>query len=180
MTWSDKLAGSTLTAAILNEGVSYGTKVSATKVADTSRNTTIAPSADPELSIVLLANRTYDFGLDAFILSAANGASSGDFRVRLAWTNTATVTWRCQGHDNSLASGVAGTFNAQGAAGDTTSPTTDTSFGASTSPNSARIYGEIVTGGSNVTLSVEWAQLASTANAITLQTGSRLWAQRTA
>jgi hypothetical protein len=178
VTWSDKLAGSTLTAAILNELASYATEVSATKVADTSRNTTISPAADPELSIVLLANRTYEFGLDALIVSAANAA--GDFRVRLAWTNTATVTWRCAGHDISLASGVAGTANFQGAAGNTVSPTTDTSFGASTSTNNGHLFGEIVTGVSNVTLTVEWAQVGSNANNTTLRIGSRLWARRVA
>lgn len=178
MTWTDKLAGSTLTAAILNELASYATEVSATKVADTSRNTNITPSADPELSIVLLANRTYDFDFRPLVSSATNGA--GAFRVRLAWTNTATVTWRCAGLVSTLSASVSADWNGQGIASDTVSPTADTSFGASTASTAPRLYGEIVTGGSNVTLTVEWAQLNSNASATSLLIGSKLSAIRRA
>lgn len=176
MPWADFTAGQTLTAAKLNELASYAVPISATKASDTSRNTTASPSSDPELSIVLPANATYEWSADCLVSSAANAA--GDFRIRMAWTNTATVTWRAMGLDISLASSTAGTVNAAGTAGDATSPTSDVTFGASTAVSAPRLFGEITTGGSPVTLTVEWAQSASNANNTSLLIGSRLWARR--
>lgn len=178
MTWTDLAAGQTWTAAKANESASYATVVSATKASDTARFSTTTCTADPELSIVLLANRTYEF--DARLLVSSEINAAGHFRLRLSWTNTATVTWRCAGLINTLASGVSADWNGQGVANDSTSPTSETSFGASTASTAPRVYGEIVTGGSNVTLTVDWAQFSSNVNDTTLLIGSRLSARRIA
>lgn len=176
MAWTPTAAGQTLTSAKVEDLASYGVPVQASKAADTSRNTTTTATADPDLVIVLQANRTYLVDASLSVTSAANAA--GDFKCGFEWTNTATVY--VLGFGLSAAGLASGTItDLEGVAQTTsTSPTGGISYGASTSPTSLLRRIRVVTGGSNVTLSLQWAQQTSNANNTTLQAGSSLTAKR--
>lgn len=176
MAWSDPSAGQTLTAAKIAELASYSVPIRAEKAGDTSRNTLAVTTADPELVIVLPANRTYDIDIALHVSSAANAA--GDFQMNWGWTNTATVTQGGQGLVNSLASGSSGSADMISYPPDSATPTGAISYGASTSRCLIEQRVTVVTGGSNVTLSLLWAQQASNANNTTLHAGSKVVARR--
>lgn len=176
MAWTPTAAGQTLTAAKLEDLASYGVPVQAVKAGDTSRNTLTVAAADPDLVLVLPANRTYVVEGILYVTSAANAA--GDFRTNFAWTNTATVTVGGQALYNAIASGTTGDLEAVAQAADSSSPTADVNYGASTSRNTLVVWARVVTGGSNVTFTLQWAQQNSNANNTTLHAGSQLVARR--
>jgi hypothetical protein len=170
------VAGQTITAALWAELASYAVPITAYKAGDTNRASTITSTADPDLVIVLPANRTYEVEITMYVTSAANAA--GDFRFALGWTNTATVTLGGHGIHISVASGSSADLEALGIAADTTTPTSDIGIGASTTRTTVKGWATVVTGGSNVTLSLLWAQASSNANNTTLLTGSSIVARR--
>lgn len=176
MAWADVSAGQIATATKFNELATYGVPIEASKASGTARTSTATPAADPDLVIVLPANRTYDVEYWWIVSSAANAA--GDFQAQWAWTNTATLTVVGLGPHNSLASGTQSDLESIARLADSATTTTATPYGASTTP--ADIYGSVrvVTGASAVTLTVEWAQQASNANATTLNAGSYIKARR--
>lgn len=176
MPWTPTAAGQTLTAAKLEDLASYAVPVQAEKAGDTSRNTTATVAADPDLVVVLGANRTYDVDAVLIVSSAANAA--GDFRVAWGWTNTATVTFTAQGLTAALASGTIGDMETVASAPDGTTPSAEVTVGASTTRTTVVLPVRVVTGGSSVTLSLLWAQQASNANNTTLGAGSKIVARR--
>lgn len=178
MPWTPTAAGQTLTAAKVEDLASYAVPVQAAKAGDTSRNTTATAAADPDLVLVLPANRTYVVEAVLHVSSAANAA--GDFRVSYSWTNTATVYVSGHALVNTLASGTTGDLEAVAQAADSTSPSADVNYGASTSRNTVTVWARVTTGGSNVTLTLQWAQQTSNANNTTLHAGSQLTAHRVA
>lgn len=138
-------------------------------------------SADSELTMTFPASRTYEFDLDLLLLSAANAA--GDFRGRLAWTNSASVRLYQAALDVTLASAGAADFIAVAANSgslDATTPTDELAIGCSTTATRAQMSGYIVTGASDVVATLEWAQFASNANATSVLAGSRWTARRIA
>jgi hypothetical protein len=175
MAWSDPSAGTTLTAAKVAELASYAVNIQAEKASPTSRNTTTSPAADPELVIVLPANRTYDVTAE-LIVTAGNAA--GDIRVAFGWTNTATVTYTGLGPVKTLASGSTGDGEFFAIGPDNTTTTTAVGYGASTTATAVWIRARVVTGGSNVTLSLLWAQDTSSGTDSTVAAGSKMVARR--
>lgn len=176
MPWVPTSAGQTLTAAKFEDLASYAVPITAVKASDTSVNTDGTVNSDPELVIVLPANRTYDIEVVIHATSAANAA--GDLRVAYAWTNTATVTRGGDGLALALASGTSADLNAPALAADTTSPTSDLTYGVSTTRTVVREVLTVVTGGTAVTLTLQWAQETSNANNTTVLTGSKMIARR--
>jgi hypothetical protein len=158
------VAGQTITAALWAELASYAVPITAYKAGDTNRASTITSTADPDLVIVLPANRTYEVEITMYVTSAANAA--GDFRLG------------GHGIHISVASGSSADLEALGIAADTTTPTSDIGIGASTTRTTVKGWATVVTGGSNVTLSLLWAQASSNANNTTLLTGSSIVARR--
>jgi hypothetical protein len=169
-------AGQTITAAMWAELASYAVPISAYKAGDTVRVSTATATADPDLVIVLPANRTYDVEITMYVTTETNAA--GDFRFGLGWTNTAAVTYGVQGLHISLASGSSGDLEAVGYAPDSTTPVTETAIGASTTRCVVKAWATVVTGGSNVTLSLLWAQVFSNADDTILRAGSSIVARR--
>lgn len=178
MPWVPTSAGQTLTAAKMEDLASYGVVITATKTSDTNTPSDATVNNDSELVLVLPANRTYDIEVVLHASSAANAA--GDLRVTYAWTNTATLTRGVAGLVNSLASGFSGDFTAFALAADTTSPAAELIFGVSTTRTMIREFLTVVTGGSSVTLTLQWAQETSNANNTTLHAGSKMIARRSA
>lgn len=176
MAWTDVSAGQIALASKFNELASYAVQIAASKASGTSRtNNTI--TADPDLVLVLPASRTYWVEGSLRISSAANAA--GDFQYRWAWTNTATVTIYNSGPHNSIASGSQSDLESISYAADSATASSATPFGASTVSNTVKIWAQVVTGGSPVTLTFEWAQSATNANATTLDVDSMITARRT-
>lgn len=176
MAWTPTAAGQTLTSAKLEDLASYGVAIQAVKGADTSRNTTATATADPDLVIVLPANRVYLVDASLSVISAANAA--GDFKCGFEWTNTATLYVLGFGLSAAgLASGSITDLEAVAQAVSST-PTIAIAYGASTTPNSVLRRVRVVTGGSAVTLSMTWSQQNSNGSNTTLQAGSSLTARR--
>lgn len=176
MPYTPPSAGVTWTAAMVADLASYAVPIRAEKAGDTSRASTAVSAADPDLVIVLPASRTYDVEITMHVTSAANAA--GDFRFGLGWTNTATVTLGGHGLHIALASGTSADLEALAYVPDTSTPTGDIGVGASTTRTVVKGWATVVTGGSNVTLSLLWAQAASNVNNTTLLTGSSIVARR--
>ena len=172
------LAGARITADDILALQGYAVPTEVIKPSSTSRNTTISPTADPALSITLAASQTFEVRVDILGSSAANAA--GDLRLRLAWTNTATVTWWLAGLSSTLASGAEADLAANAATADGTSPTADTQLGLATSVTGQTMFAIVATGVSPVVLTLEWAQLASNGNNSTVLAGSRIVARRIA
>lgn len=177
MAWTPTAAGQTLTAAKVEDLASYGVPIQVAKAGDTSRNSTITVSADPDLVVVLPANRTYMVEAALIVSSAANAA--GDFRTCVSWTNTATVYVVGVGLSAAgLASGTITDLEGVAQTADSTSPTAEISYGASTTPTTVVRWFRVVTGGSAVTLSLQWAQQSSSVSNTTVSAGSSLTARR--
>lgn len=175
MPWTPTAAGQTITSAKIEELASFGVAVPAEKASDSTRTSTITVSADSELVLVLPANRTYDV---VAVLHISGGNAAGDFRVCYSWTNTATVTQGGHGLVNTIASGTSADIETLSSAPDATSATTELVYGASTNRNVVTQWLRVTTGGSNVTLTLQWAQGTSSGTASTLHAGSKLVATR--
>lgn len=176
MAWTPTAAGQTLTSAKLEDLASYGVPLHVHKSSDLSRNNDGTSTADPDLVVVLLANRTYVVEAILHESSAANAA--GDFRAAWGWTNTATVYIGALGLNAAgLASGTIADVEAV-AQVVTVSPSTGIAYGASTSRNTVIRKALVVTGGSNVTFTLLWGQQTSNGNNTTLHAGSSMTARR--
>jgi len=150
--------------------------VTAVKAALTGRNSTTTNSADPDLSVSLLASATYDFTLKLFLSSAANAA--GDWRGALTWTGTASVSYGALALVTAIASGGSGDLIASPATRlDSSSPGLDFLAGCSTAGMLAVIHGRIVCTTVN-TLTLAWSQRTSNGNDTRVLEGSSLTAYR--
>ncbi len=127
-----------------------------------------------ELILNLLANVTYWIRGALYISTAANAA--GDFQYGWTWTNSGSVYRSSFGLADTLASGSTGDEYGGGFLVDTTSPAAGVGFGASTSTNVVQVNDKFVTGGSDVVLTLTWAQQNSNVNNTTLALGSWLTA----
>lgn len=179
MAWTPTSAGQTLTAAILNDLGTYASEIQAEKASDSPALTSDATlNADPDLVIVLPANRTYDVTGWMIHSSAANAA--GDIQFSWSWTNTATVTMYGLGPHNGIVSGSQSDLESIARAADSSSPTTASPYGSSTTPINTHLRARVVTGGSAVTLTLNWSQASSNVNGTTLHAGSMISARRAA
>jgi hypothetical protein len=177
MTWTDPSAGQTLTAAKLAELATYSVRIEASKASDSPALTSDATlNADPDLVIVLPANRTYD--VDGWMIHSSAANAAGDIQFGWSWTNTATVTMYGLGPHNSMASGSQSDLESIARAADTASPTAGTPYGASTTSTNTHLRARVVTDASAVTLTLNWAQATSNASGTTLHAGSYISARR--
>lgn len=176
MTWTPFTPYQTLTADLLNEAMSYAVPISAGKGSDTARFSDATATADPDLVIVLPANRIYEGPVVCHVTSEIN--AGGDFRIGFGWTNTATVYVAGWGLNAAgLASGSIADLEAVAQAS-TTSPTTGFAYGASTTRNSVFKWLRVETGSSDVTFSVLWGQQVSNINDTILHAGSSIAMRR--
>lgn len=176
MTWTPFTPYQTLTADLLNEAMSYAVPISAGKGSDTARFSDLTATADPDLVLVLPANRIYEGPVILHVSSEIN--AGGDFRVAFGWTNTASVYVAGLGLSAAgLASGTITDLEAVAQAS-TSSPTTGFNYGASTTRTNVIKWLRVETGSSDVTLSVLWGQQASNINDTILHAGSSIAMRR--
>jgi len=169
-------AGAKLPASVLSALITELRPVSAFKTVDTSRASTVARVADPDLSVTLPADSDWDFELVLLISSAANAA--GDFSGEFAYPTGAAISHLTLGLVDTLASGISADLSADGNTRDATSPSNAFDLGCSTAVVCALVSGRIEVGSTAGALTLNWAQLASNANATVVQDGSRLVARR--
>lgn len=150
--------------------------ITAVKAAALGRNTTTTNSADPDLTLSLLASATYDFTARLFLSSNANAA--GDWRGAFTWTGTASVSYGALALVTAIASGGSADLIASPTVRlDSTSPGGDFLAGCSTAGMLAVIHGRIVCTTAN-TLTLAWSQRTSNANDTKVLEGSSLTAYR--
>jgi len=166
LTWT---VGQVITAERLNRR----NPVSVMKPGDTSRASTTTSTADPDIVLVLKANTTYDLRGNLY---TTGGNAAGAFKYAWSWTNTATVYMGATGPHNTLPSGSEEPGEWVFRPADSTSPSTETPYGTSTAGVSVRVNDRIVVGGSDVTLTLIWAQQSSNATATVLKGGSYITA----
>jgi hypothetical protein len=131
-----------------------GTITQVKKPADTDRNSTITPAADPDLTQPVAANATYDVECVAVW---SNGG--GGFRATWAVPSGTSMTWT----DND---GVG-----------QTSPSGVVTFSATTGTT---LKGTLTTGSTAGSISLSWAQNTSNAGTTSLRAGCSLKLTRTA
>jgi len=170
----------------IDEAMSWARPLQVIKAATgVTRTSTTTSTDDSELTLTFplgTSGRTYEFEMGLLLLSDANAA--GDWRGRIAWSGgDASVRWNVNALDPALASGGGGDFTATAANSgslDTTTPTDDLAVGCSTTATLARLTGYVVTSTADVVATLQWAQLASNANATSVLAGSRWTARRIA
>jgi hypothetical protein len=152
--------------------VPWPERYSAVKSANTARSSTTTRTADPHLTLTVRANVSYTLSGLLILSSAANAA--GDFNMDFAFPANAVVHWGGIGPNNTITSGsfIGGEFQAQ--SNQTVSPTGATPYGATTVPNTVLLSGYIAVGATAGSLTLQWAQQTSNANATTLLIGSWL------
>ena len=171
-------AGAKLRASVLSALITELRPVSAVKTSDTSRNTTTSRTADPDLSVAVPANSTWDYELLIVATSAANAA--GDISIEMQYPSGATHMYGAHGVVDTLASGASADLFAGTDSRDNTSPSAALSFGLSTTFTSILVSGRVEIGATPGNLLLAWAQSASNANNSTVKNGSRLVAHRVA
>lgn len=163
ITWT---VGQLITATRLNNRLPI-TAVTASDVAVTSDSTV---NNDAYLVFALKAGITYDLKGALQIISASG---TPDFKYCWAWTNTATVTLSSIGPVSTVASGSSGDSEFLSRAPDTTSPSQETGYGATTTVMSIAVNDRIVVAAaSDVTLTFQWSQVTSSGDSVTLKAGS--------
>lgn len=155
-------SGQRLTPALLNSPVAW-------KTADTSRTSTTTLTADPDLSVPVLANAVY---LVALYVAHTYDAAC-DFRFSWSGPSGATMTnwtadWRTVDGNE-----VSGAF-----ASLTSSVPLTSGSGTLTQPLWA--HGLLIVGGTAGTFAFTWAQNTSSANAAIVRAGSVLRLERIA
>lgn len=163
-------AGVPLTAAQLNALGLY-----AVKTADQSVTSSTTLVNDTHLSITLPSVGSYLVDVWLYALSAANAA--GDLAVGFTYP-TGTLNIGGAGPDSALASGniEPGQW---GAALSQPSGTIFNSYGLSTGAVTIHLHGLFIATATG-TLQLQWAQLASNANASTLKAGSHMLVRQVA
>jgi len=171
---SPPAAGAALRASVLQALISERTRLWAVKGANTSRNTTIVLADDPDLTVTVVANATYQGMFVLGVDSAANAA--GDLAIGLNFPAGCTVTIGGIGADISLASAAVSTQSTRlstiSAVG-----TTNQSFGASTLATTVFLPFVLSVAGTGGAFTLQWCQNTSNANNTRLLTGSymELW-----
>jgi hypothetical protein len=124
------------------------------KAVTTSRNTTVTPTDDPELTLSVVANAVYEVRCMPVWVNGGGG-------MRVTWNVPAlsSMTWT------------------DGGGGGYVLPTTNATFTASTG---SEVVGRLVTGANAGACTLQWAQSTSNAGATVLQVGSFLSLRRVA
>jgi hypothetical protein len=169
-------AGAKLRASVLNSLITELRPIEAVKTGDTSRTSDASLTDDGDLTVALPANTTWEYTLVLLLNSAANAA--GDFNAQMTFPANATHMYGAVGLDDALASGQVTDLRSEAGTRDTTSPSATFQFGTSTTVTTAVVTGRIELGATAGSLTLQWGQLASNANATTVQDGSYLVAHR--
>lgn len=139
----------------------------AIKTSNTSRSTNTTLTADPVLTIPVVASATYDFELSLLYNGAATNA--GDLKFQLSAPSGATFAGWDLAVTNPLGTGI----------GSVTLSTVVVSYGNGTgNPLGCMVSGTLFTSGTAGNLVLNWAQNTSSGTATTLMTGSKMSAAR--
>lgn len=139
------------------------------KTADESVTSSATLQNDNELTIAIPAAGSYVIDLRLYGSSAANAA--GDLRVGFTFP-TGTFHFGVGALDSSLASGAAADLAATGNLS-ATSGSTVLGIGLSTTVTYSKVEALLIATAAG-TLQMQWAQLASNANASTIKAGSHM------
>jgi hypothetical protein len=169
-------AGQVIRASVLEAAIAELRPLQADKTSDTSRNTTVVRVADPDLTLALPANSTWEYTLMLILNSAANAA--GDFSGEMAFPSGAVHAFGSHGVDIALPSGQSADLSADSDTRDATSPSADFGVGCSTLTTSVFVHGRVEIGATPGSLTLNWAQNTSNANNTTVQDGSFMVAHR--
>lgn len=142
------------------------------KNAATSRQSTVAPSDDPDLFFPVLANKTYEF---EFYLVFTTGSSTIDAKVALTFPAAALVTWGVLALDPAAVANSIG--NVQASALHSVASGSNIQVGVSSGSTSVLIKGTIKNGANAGNVKLQWSQVTSTATDMTLSEGSQVEAE---
>ena len=153
--------------------------VTVQKATATSRSSTIARTADPDLVVALPASSSWNFEAVIYHSSAANAA--GDLAFEWTWPANATLSAGVHGLANALPSGSQADLEAGPTTRlDATSPSVAQVIGCSVGGGMLYATGRIVLGVTAGNLTFSWAQETSNGNNTTILEGSTLTATRVA
>jgi hypothetical protein len=142
--------------------------VPAVKAADTSRASTITTTDDPDLTLPVLANSTYLF--EAFI-AYTSAAVTGDFKLNFNAPTGATGYW------NGIGPSTASVADPDSVRVIATVPgATSRTYGVPLASNvfGLNVRGSVITSTTAGSLTAQWAQATSDANATVVKAGSWL------
>lgn len=139
------------------------------KTSDTSRSNTVAQTNDPDLTVTLAANATYEFRMWLNYEGGTQGSS--DLKMGMAVPASATARTSCTYVNNSGGATVEVYYASGGTA---------LALGTNGAGNirGFRMVGTVVTAGTSGSLVLSWAQNTSSATATIIHTGSILKAWR--
>jgi hypothetical protein len=141
---------------------------SAVKASGTSRASSTTLTADPVLTVPVVASATYDVELSLLYNGAATGA--GDLKYQWSVPSGATFAGWSEGITNPLGVGV----------GSVTASSVQVSYGNGTgNPLGCKVSGTLFMSTTGGNLVLTWAQNTSNATATTLMAGCKLVARRT-
>lgn len=169
-------AGSKLRASTVTSLITELRPISVVKTADTSRNSTIARTADPDLTIALPVNSSWEFELVIIVTTDANAA--GDFSGEMAFPAGAVIQFAVHGLDLALPSGQSADLHADISTRDGTSPSGSFDYGAAITDTGIILLGVLEMGSTAGNLTLNWAQQASNINNTNVRNGSYLTAHR--
>lgn len=158
-------AGTTPTVTVLNEML----PLEAMKAGNTSRTSTTALTADPDLVFALEANATYDFEMELLY----NGGTNGSSDLKFAFTGPAGYGMTLGNISVTIPAGV-------GIGGGTQATTFTSGTVGAGNALMTRVTGRLTTSSTAGNLTLTWAQNTSSATATTLTAGSKMRARRTA
>lgn len=162
---------------ITDERLNRRLPIRRTKPGNTAAAGDASVNADPDLVFTLKANTTYDLRGVLLVTSAAD--NTGDFRRGWSWTGgTATVTMGGAGGVNTITTGSSGDGEWLARDPDSSSPTLELTYVASTTVTGTTVDDEVVVGNADITLTLTWAQ-ATASGTTTLRAGSRVVAYPT-
>lgn len=147
---------------------SEGIAAKAFKASSTDRSSTTSVTDDPDLLFALQAGATYR--IDVFLLFIGVVTGTQGFKWAMAYSGSASIVGSATGVQS---------LNSVGTVRTPFTPTSSNSLGTlATASNDALVYSFLLKTNSAGTLSLQWAQANSSANATRLVTGSHMIATR--
>lgn len=159
-------------ATVSGSGGPVGSVVTAYKPSDTSRNTTISPTDDPDLTLAVNANEW--FIVDYTLLLV--GAAAGDFKFGFSYPSGCTILWAMvSGSSRNWQSATTTAGGLQLLDETQTLGVGATSGGVITG---GLLHAVVKVGGTGGTVALQWSQDSSNGTDSTLKAGSALIATR--
>jgi hypothetical protein len=156
-------AGTTPAVGILNEMLPQ----EAFKASGTSRASTTALTADPDLAVPVEASATYDFDMDLVY----NGGTNGSSDLKFAFTGPSGYAMSWGAFIVAIPAGVA-------SVGGTQATTMASGTVGAGTMLAVRVSGTVTTSTTAGNLVLTWAQNTSSGTATTLMTGCKMSARR--